>query len=303
MRLGLDQLEGMKSAIESGEGRSSDYWADMDRKYGLDYENGYQRVYDAFYGQSAIRLTKDGTEYDIVNGRHRIAVAKEMGIDTLPARVIDRVDPEMVKAAEEGIQEGGGAARGLEKAALVHAGRDGSAMDLNDAAQGGRYNFRIYDVANEGVVASVKCYGLNDGSVLKESTVKNYLSALCEAQDGGSDPHKFRRAAADLQERAQDPGLEGQLPPELASDPEGYLREHAELWVPQEHAEQIRNTLREQLYSQDELKRSMYAQRYHLDAEAYPEEYHQQVETLLGRVKGVPISTHDLTELHRQHRS
>lgn len=91
MQAGLERLQEMQPAIESGEGASSDYWAQFDRERGLDYAHGYRRIYDAFYGQDAIRLVKDGDRYDIVNGRHRIWLAKRMGITTLPARLTERL--------------------------------------------------------------------------------------------------------------------------------------------------------------------------------------------------------------------
>lgn len=90
MRLGLQRLQEMRPLIESGVGASSDYWAEYDRTHGLDYEHGYQRVYESFYGSDAIRVNWDGTNYDIINGRHRVWLARRMGIDWLPVRVIER---------------------------------------------------------------------------------------------------------------------------------------------------------------------------------------------------------------------
>ncbi|MDP9310388.1 MAG: hypothetical protein M3R24_05780 [Chloroflexota bacterium] len=90
MRAGLERLQEMRPTIEGGDGASSDYWAQIDQQQELDYANGHQKIYDAFYGQDSIRLNKDGDDYNIINGRHRIALGKEMGIDTLPARVIER---------------------------------------------------------------------------------------------------------------------------------------------------------------------------------------------------------------------
>lgn len=90
MKAGLDRLEEMKPTIASGKGASSDHWAEHDRQHGLDYAHGYQRVYEAFYGNDAIRVDKDGDRYDIVNGRHRVWLAKRMDINDLPARVIER---------------------------------------------------------------------------------------------------------------------------------------------------------------------------------------------------------------------
>jgi hypothetical protein len=91
MREGLNRLERMKPLIDSGAGASSDYWREFDQTQSLDYEHGYQRIYESFYGNDAIRLNKDGDQWDIVNGRHRIFLAQEMGIKTVPAHVIEKV--------------------------------------------------------------------------------------------------------------------------------------------------------------------------------------------------------------------
>lgn len=90
VRLGLQRLQEMRPLIENGIGANSDYWAEYDRAHGLDYEHGYQRVYEAFYGGDAIRVNWDGTTYDVINGRHRVWLARRMGIDWLPVRVIER---------------------------------------------------------------------------------------------------------------------------------------------------------------------------------------------------------------------
>lgn len=90
MKAGFAKLEEMRSTIESGEGANSDYWRAVDQQHGLVYANGYQRIYDAFYGDDAIRLNWDGTSYDIINGRHRIWLAQKLGMDTLPVRLITR---------------------------------------------------------------------------------------------------------------------------------------------------------------------------------------------------------------------
>lgn len=94
MRAGLQRLQEMLPLIESGTGASSDYWAGVDRQRGLEHASGFQRIYDAFYGQDAIYVNKDGAAYDIVNGRHRIWLAKQMGISSLPMRVVERQPPQ-----------------------------------------------------------------------------------------------------------------------------------------------------------------------------------------------------------------
>jgi hypothetical protein len=82
------QLEEMKPLIARG--FTSEGFANRDAAAGLDYEHGQQRIYDLYYGNNAIRLNRDGDSYDIISGRHRIYVAKELGIDSVPARVKER---------------------------------------------------------------------------------------------------------------------------------------------------------------------------------------------------------------------
>jgi hypothetical protein len=90
MRTGIARLQEMKPLIESGEGANSDYWYNIDQQRGLGPTDGYQSVYSAFYGNDRIHLVKDNDQYDISNGLHRIWVAKQMNIDTLPAEVVER---------------------------------------------------------------------------------------------------------------------------------------------------------------------------------------------------------------------
>lgn len=90
MRAGIEKLQEMRPVIESGLGANSDYWADYDRRRGLEYVGGYQRVYEAFYGDDCIKVNDDGGSYDIDNGRHRIWLAKRMGVRQLPMRIIKR---------------------------------------------------------------------------------------------------------------------------------------------------------------------------------------------------------------------
>lgn len=88
MKDGFRKLQKMMPRIQSNEGSKGEYWFSKDQKLGLSYEQGYQRVYDAFYGSEPIRLEKRGDNYSIINGRHRIMVAKQMGIKTIPASVV-----------------------------------------------------------------------------------------------------------------------------------------------------------------------------------------------------------------------
>lgn len=77
----------VRPAVEKG--ANADYFSQMDEEQGLDYKNGYRKIYDAFYGDDAIRLDKVGDTYTVTNGYHRLAVAQELGLETIPARVIE----------------------------------------------------------------------------------------------------------------------------------------------------------------------------------------------------------------------
>jgi hypothetical protein len=91
MQEGFEKLETtVRPAVDKG--ADGDYFSDLDRTQGLDYEHGYRRVYDSFYGNDAIRLDKAGDTYTVVNGYHRLAIAKEIGLTTVPAWVIERRD-------------------------------------------------------------------------------------------------------------------------------------------------------------------------------------------------------------------
>jgi len=88
MRRGLLLLQDILPEVEKGPGANRDYWAMKDSQMGLDYEHGYQRIYEAFYGTDGIRVEQVGESYSVTNGRHRIHLAKQLGISTLPMKVI-----------------------------------------------------------------------------------------------------------------------------------------------------------------------------------------------------------------------
>jgi hypothetical protein len=88
----IQMHEQMRPYIEQSHGLDTfDQW-DAHNKIGAYSEQGYVRgyrdVYHAYYGNDAIALSQrpDGS-YEIINGRHRIALAREVGIKQLPARV------------------------------------------------------------------------------------------------------------------------------------------------------------------------------------------------------------------------
>lgn len=82
------ELQNIKPSV--AQGWTGDDFSAADEKAGLDYANGQRRVYDLYYGRDPIRLNKDGSEYHIIDGRHRVYAAKVVGLDTVPAHVIER---------------------------------------------------------------------------------------------------------------------------------------------------------------------------------------------------------------------
>jgi hypothetical protein len=77
---------------EVNTGKSGDDFMAEDQAAGLDYAHGKRRVYDLYYGSDPVTLNKMGEKYDIVSGRHRVFAAKELGLSTIPARVIEKMD-------------------------------------------------------------------------------------------------------------------------------------------------------------------------------------------------------------------
>jgi hypothetical protein len=93
MVAGLHKLEStVRPAVEGG--ANGDYFSDLDARQGLEYEHGYRRVYDAFYGAEPIRLEKINDRYQVVGGYHRLYVAQQLGLETIPANVIEQTTDE-----------------------------------------------------------------------------------------------------------------------------------------------------------------------------------------------------------------
>ena len=90
MEAGIKRYSEMKQIIDSGEGNHREYWEKIDKEKGLEYSNGYQRIYESFHGSDPIRIERDGDKHTIINGRHRVWLAKQMGIKTLPASIVER---------------------------------------------------------------------------------------------------------------------------------------------------------------------------------------------------------------------
>ena len=78
--------------IESrGAAADSSFFGDVDRASGTEQSCGLQRVYDAFFGTDPIRLDRraGGGVWSVTNGRHRLAVARRLGITHVPAQTCE----------------------------------------------------------------------------------------------------------------------------------------------------------------------------------------------------------------------
>lgn len=90
MRVGVQRLiDVIRPAVQNG--ANADYFREMDSIQGLNYEHGYLRVYEAFYGNEPVRLEKLGDTYKVVNGYHRLKIAQEMGLTDIPALVNEKL--------------------------------------------------------------------------------------------------------------------------------------------------------------------------------------------------------------------
>ena len=88
MQEGIRKLEEVvRPDVQNG--ANGEHFSQMDARLGLDYAQGYRRIYDAFYGESGpIRLNQIGDRYEVVNGYHRLFVAQQLGVESIPALVI-----------------------------------------------------------------------------------------------------------------------------------------------------------------------------------------------------------------------
>lgn len=87
MQRGFQMLE-KKVKPTVAQSDNDDYSSRLYEPNGLRSEEG--RVYDAFYGDAPICLEKIGSRYKVVAGYHRLYVAKEQGIESVPASVIEK---------------------------------------------------------------------------------------------------------------------------------------------------------------------------------------------------------------------
>jgi len=89
---GLETLRVKVLPAIASQGYTADsfFFAEMDRNADIDFENGTQRVYDAFFGQDAIALQFDPHtgKYNVINGRHRIKAAFDSGWLAVPVKAL-----------------------------------------------------------------------------------------------------------------------------------------------------------------------------------------------------------------------
>lgn len=84
-----ERLPGIQADVKAG--KTADDFSAEDQLNGLDYAHGKRGVYDLFYGSDPVRVEKVGDNYDIISGRHRVYAAKAAGLDSIPARVMEKV--------------------------------------------------------------------------------------------------------------------------------------------------------------------------------------------------------------------
>jgi len=87
MVAGLTKLQQVQQWIARG--ATDQTLRDIDQERGLSGAQGYHNIYRVFYGDSAIALEKAGNGYKVINGYHRLAVARELGWTTIPARIVE----------------------------------------------------------------------------------------------------------------------------------------------------------------------------------------------------------------------
>lgn len=88
-RTATSQLPDIQAEVKGG--KTDEDFSKDDEKDGQSWQTGKRRIYDLFYGNDPVVLDKDGDQYTIVSGRHRIFAAKELGLETIPAKVTEKV--------------------------------------------------------------------------------------------------------------------------------------------------------------------------------------------------------------------
>ena len=85
------QLPEIQKAVK--EGKNGDDFYQEDKAANRDPLHGKYRVHQLYYGSDPVAVEKMGNQYNILSGRHRIFAAKDAGLETIPARVSEKVSP------------------------------------------------------------------------------------------------------------------------------------------------------------------------------------------------------------------
>ncbi|WNV90389.1 ParB N-terminal domain-containing protein [Umezawaea sp. Da 62-37] len=90
MRAGLTRLESVVlPAVRAGAGREE--MRSLDEARNLTGDIGsHLRIFEAFFGDSCLKLVRENGRYTVIGGNHRIWAARRLGFDELPALVRER---------------------------------------------------------------------------------------------------------------------------------------------------------------------------------------------------------------------
>lgn len=250
-------------------------------------------------------LERERIQENLDAARRRIEQSPAASVERKEATVESREQPSVTQsdqralaAAQQGIDEHRDHAikaqgRAVERTAMYRMRGDGNVTDLNKQLGN---NFPVYDVASDKQVASVKCKGLDDGATLSDATKNTYIRDFEAAIGQGTQPEKFANAAKYLNQAAQENSTG--YPRELATSPqaaEQYLRENAQLLIPDDHAIAVKNELHSRLFSNDAVERQVAAERLGLNMNA--PDYPEQVNKMLNRIQGAGIYSFEVKQL------
>ncbi len=76
-------------AINQDPSRGKEYFKALDSSLNLSYPEGFQKIYERFFGDEHISLSRipNSNLYSITNGIHRIMIAQQRGWTLIPARI------------------------------------------------------------------------------------------------------------------------------------------------------------------------------------------------------------------------
>jgi len=93
MKRGMEILDDEVRPAINNQGVGREYFEQLDQANPIDGNISRTKVYDVFYGEkiSAIRVAKVGDHFEVENGFHRIHVAQELHMNSIPALVKAKV--------------------------------------------------------------------------------------------------------------------------------------------------------------------------------------------------------------------